>query len=63
MGKIHDDSSIVTGVLVVSEDFVSSNENALRTFLDEYKASSKMQQPTLKKPLHCLRNTILSKLP
>lgn len=41
MGKIHDDSSIVTGVLVVSEDFVSSNENALRTFLDEYKASSK----------------------
>lgn len=41
MGKIHDDSSIVTGVLVVSEDFASSNENALRTFLDEYKASSK----------------------
>ena len=39
--KIHDDSSIVTGVLVVSEDFVSSNENALRTFLDEYRASSK----------------------
>ena len=39
--KIHDDSSIVTGVLVVSEDFASSNENALRTFLDEYKASSK----------------------
>ena len=38
--KIHDDSSIVTGVLVVSEDFASSNENALRTFLDEYKASS-----------------------
>ena len=39
--KIHDDSSIVTGVLVVSEDFASSNENALRTFLDEYRASSK----------------------
>ena len=38
--KIHDDSSIVTGVLVVSENFASSNENALRTFLDEYKASS-----------------------
>ena len=38
--KIHDDSSIVTGVLVVSEDFASSNENALKTFLDEYKASS-----------------------
>lgn len=38
--KIHDDSSIVTGVLVVSEDYASSNENALKTFLDEYKASS-----------------------
>lgn len=38
--KIHDDSSIVTGVLVVSEDYASSNENALKTFLEEYKASS-----------------------
>lgn len=38
--KIHDDSSIVTGVLVVSEDYASSNEKALKTFLDEYKASS-----------------------
>ena len=27
-------------MLVVSENFASSNENALRTFLDEYKASS-----------------------
>lgn len=38
--KIHDDSSIVTGVLVVSEDYASSNEKALKTFLEEYKASS-----------------------
>lgn len=38
--KIHDDSSIVTGVLVVSEDYASSNENAFKTFLEEYKASS-----------------------
>lgn len=38
--KINDDSGIVTGVIVVRKEFAEKNPEAVKIFLDEFKASS-----------------------
>ena len=38
--KINDDSGIVTGVIVVRKEFAETNPEAVKKFLDEFKASS-----------------------
>lgn len=38
--KINDDSGIVTGVIVVRKEFAEQNPEAVKTFLNEFKASS-----------------------
>ena len=38
--KIHPGSNIVTGVIVVSEDFINNNRKAFDTFMKEYRTST-----------------------